>query len=131
VFDKSISYREIQNVIDKYNMGETFKNLPRGLDSNISSTSTMSNTLKVSIHLLRALVRNPSIILIDSVFDSFTTEQSEQILESIIDKIPISLIVTRDPHIIQRSNRSLVLNHSSLMELKPSKLVTNLGGIHE
>ena len=68
-------------------------------------------------------------MIITVVIPCFKT--SYKTTNSIIDKIPISLIVTRDPHIIQRSNRSWVLNHSSLMELKPSKLVTNLGGIHE
>jgi ABC-type protease/lipase transport system fused ATPase/permease subunit len=76
------------------------------------------------IHLLRALVRSPSILLIDNI--NLSTDIFSKIIQSVSSNIPIVLFVTQEPSLIAFSNRSLILNNAKLIELKPSILISNM-----
>ena len=71
VFDKSISVENILKTIDFYHLDGIFNELSDGLSTSISQISPTSKTTKNSIHLLRALIRQPRIILIDDVLSQY------------------------------------------------------------
>lgn len=126
VFDKSISVENVLKTIEYYNLDEIFKELPEGLSTSISQISSTSQITKSYIHLLRALIRNPRIILIDDVLNQFTNKGSLGLINRIISCVPIVVFVSRNPNLISFANRSLVLNKGKLMEVETSQLINNI-----
>jgi len=124
LYDKSISTNHIQSIINSYNLQELMQDLPQGLQTKVGQSSTIASTTKSMIHLLRALVRSPSILLIDNI--NLPTDIFSKIIQSVSSNIPIVLFVTQEPSLIAFSNRSLIFNNAKLIELKPSILISNM-----
>ena len=126
VFDKSISVENILKTIDFFHLDGIFNELSDGLSTSISQISPTSKTTKNSIHLLRALIRQPRILLIDDVLSQFSSEESLKLINSIISCVPIVVFVSKNPDIISFANRSLVLNKGNLVEVETSNLIKNI-----
>ena len=121
-----IIWSVVLKTIEYYNLDEIFKELPEGLSTSISQISSTSQITKSYIHLLRALIRNPRIILIDDVLNQFTNKGSLGLINRIISCVPIVVFVSRNPNLISFANRSLVLNKGKLMEVETSQLINNI-----
>ena len=126
VFDKSISVENILKTIDFFHLDGIFNELSDGLSTSISQISPTSKTTKNSIHLLRALIRQPRILLIDDVLSQFSREESLRLINSIVSCVPIVVFVSKNPDIISFANRSLVLNKGNLVEVETSNLIKNI-----
>ncbi len=126
LFDKSISTSHVQSIINSYSLEEFLQDLPQGLQTEVGQSSTIASSSKSMIHLLRALVRSPQILLIDSLFQNIPPDSLSELIQSVSSNIPIVLFVTQEPSIVALSNRSLVINGSNLIELKPSALISNM-----
>ena len=128
VYDSSISPPQIRKILKRFDLWDEFSILPKGLETHISSTSTISNTIKVYIHLARALVRSPYILILDDIFLSIDSQKAQNLLIKISQSSAIILFVTKDPSLISLANRSLILSKKGLLELTPSSLQSKLSG---
>jgi ATP-binding cassette subfamily C protein len=126
LFDKSIKLNHVQSIVDIYGLQDFIKDLPQGLDTEVGQSSTIAASSKSIIHLLRALVRCPQILLVDNIFQNIPTEAVSQILHSISVNIPILVFVTQSPSLVAMCNRSLIIAGSELSEVSPSNLIANM-----
>jgi ATP-binding cassette subfamily C protein len=128
VYNPSITSPQIRKTLKYFDLWDDFSDLPKGLETHISNTSTISNTVKVYIHLARSLVRSPYIIIIDDFLLYLDSEKVQSLLTKISQSSAIVLFVTKDPSLISIANRSLVLSKKGLLELPPSSLYSKLSG---
>ena len=131
VYKPDISTPQIMKTLKKYDLWDTFSDLPKGLDTRISNTSSISNTIKVFIHLARSLVRSPSIMFIDDIFQSVEVENAQKLLLKISQCSSIVVFVTKEPSLISIANRSLLLTQNGLLEISPRALQTKLTGTNQ
>jgi ATP-binding cassette subfamily B protein len=128
VYSQSISASKILKTLKDYDLWDVFSELPKGLETHISNTSSLSNTLKVYIHLARSLVRSPNVMIIDDIFLTLDTDISQKLLTSISRLASIVLFVSKEPSLISIANRSLILSPSGLVEISPRILQSKLSG---
>ncbi len=128
VYSPSISSSKILKTLKDFDLWDVFSELPNGLETHISNTSSLSNTLKVYIHLARSLVRLPYVMIVDDIFLTLDNEISQKLLVSISRLISIVLFVSNDPSLISLANRSLILSPTGLVEISPQILQSKLAG---
>jgi ATP-binding cassette subfamily B protein len=126
LFDKSISANHVQEIISSYELESYLEDLPQGLHTEVGQSSSIASSSKSMIHLLRALVRSPQVLLIDNIFQNIPPDTLSKIIQSISLNIPIVVFVTQEPSLVALCNRSLVINSSKLLELNPSTLIQNM-----
>ena len=128
VYSPSISSSKILKTLKDFDLWDVFSELPNGLETHISNTCSLSNTLKVYIHLARSLVRSPYVMIVDDIFLSLDNEISQKLLVSISRFTSIVLFVSKDPSLISLANRSLILSPKGLVEISPQILQSKLAG---
>ena len=128
VYSPSISSSKILKTLKDFDLWDVFSELPKGLETHISNTSSLSNTLKVYIHLARSLVRSPYVMIVDDIFLTLDNEISQKLLTSISRLTSIVLFVSKDPSLISIANRSLILSPNGLVEISPRILQSKLTG---
>ena len=126
VFDSSINTSTIQKTIKFYDLGEFLVDLPHGLDTFITSNSSISDTTKTVVHILRTLVRSPRILLMDDILTSFDSEKAIRLISKVSMVTPIFIFVSKDSNLISLASRSLVLNKGNLIEAETSQLISRL-----
>jgi len=131
VFDDSFSASQIRKIIDTYELQSLYTTLPKGLETFVGTDSVVSSSDRTTIHLLRALVRSPRLLIVDDIFSSYTQAERITIVRSIIRNIPICIFVTKDPDIVSLCSRSLTLKSGSISEVQPQQVVRNLLMAHK
>jgi ATP-binding cassette subfamily C protein len=126
LFDKSISANHVQEIISSYELESFLEDLPQGLHTEVGQSSSIASSSKSMIHLLRALVRSPQVLLIDNIFQNIPPDTLSKVIQSISLNISIVVFVTQEPSLVALCNRSLVINSSKLLELNPSTLIQNM-----
>ncbi len=126
VFDSSINTSLIQKTIKFYDLGEFLVDLPQGLDTIISSSSSISDTTKTVIHILRTLIRTPRVLLMDDILTSFDREKAITLISKISRVTPIFIFASKDPNLISLASRSLILRNGNLIEAETSQLISKL-----
>ncbi len=126
VFDPQISQSNILDTIELYGLASILSSLPQGLATELGPSVQISNSDKIIIHLLRSLVRNPRILVIDELLADIDSDFAQSLLIRISQNIPIVIFVSLDPNLISIANRSLVLSSKGLQELPPPELITRI-----
>ncbi|KGG29502.1 toxin secretion ABC transporter [Prochlorococcus sp. MIT 0702] len=72
------SHKELINIIEK--LGVSQLNLFRDLNRQIGNSGSLSGGEKVIIQVIRAIVRNPSVLVVDNVMDSLPNELRKRFL---------------------------------------------------
>lgn len=126
LYDESISLSHVYKTISMLELDQLMIDLPQGLNTELGSSSPISATSQLYIHLLRSLIRNPEILLVDIPLDTLPPKDSTTLVEKLSFISEIIILNTRSPDIVSMCNRSFVLHNSKLIETKPQDLSETL-----
>lgn len=120
LLDKNIPDKVVINAAKEIGAHEFIEKLPGGYDYNVMERgATLSLGQRQLISFLRALVFNPSILVLDEATSSVDTE-TEQIVQTAIEKMIVkrtSIIIAHRLSTIQNANKIIVMNKGEIAEI--------------
>ena len=109
-------------------------NLPGGYDYNVMERgATLSVGQAQLISFIRALVFNPSILVLDEATSSVDTE-SEMLIQSTIQKLMqgrTSIVIAHRLSTIQNADQIMVLDHGEIVEMGTHQELLHLNGAYK
>ena len=116
----SISREEVIAAAKLIDMDEFIMKLPNGYDYNVMERgSTLSLGQRQLISFIRALLYNPSILILDEATSSIDTE-SEVLIQKAIDTLikgRTSIVIAHRLSTIRKANKIIVLDKGEIMEM--------------
>jgi ATP-binding cassette, subfamily B, multidrug efflux pump len=117
--NKDIHYERVEEAAKLIGMHEFIMRLPGGYDYNVMERgATLSLGQRQLLSFIRALLYNPSILVLDEATSSIDTE-SEQLIEHAIDTLisgRTSIVIAHRLSTIQRADRIIVLDKGEVKE---------------
>lgn len=118
-FDRSIPDEKIIAALDELEMGDWFRSLPKGLDSELETGSrSLSAGEAQLLAFTRVFLRNPGLVILDEA-SSRLDPATEQKLERAIDKLlngRTAIIIAHRLHTIHRADDVLILEKGNAIE---------------
>ncbi|NOH03176.1 MAG: ABC transporter ATP-binding protein [Chloroflexi bacterium] len=118
-FDRSIPDEKIIATLEELEMGDWFRNLPHGLDSELETGSrSLSAGEAQLLAFTRVFLRNPGLVILDEA-SSRLDPATEQKLEHAIDKLlkgRTAIIIAHRLHTIHRADDILILEKGIVSE---------------
>jgi ABC-type multidrug transport system fused ATPase/permease subunit len=116
----SITQAEINIAIKKANADEFINNFPQGLETEIGNHGvTLSVGQKQKIAIVRAILRNPELVIIDEEANTFDTVTEKLITAAMTElcRDRTALVITNRLPILKNADQILVLNQGKIMEV--------------
>jgi ATP-binding cassette subfamily B protein len=114
-------------------MHEFIMRLPGGYDYNVMERgTTLSLGQRQLLSFIRAMLYNPSVLILDEATSSIDTE-SEQLIQQAIDKLikgRTSIIIAHRLSTIRKANRIVVLDKGELVETGTHEELLQRGGFY-
>lgn len=118
-FDRSIPDEKIVAALEELEMGDWFRSLPKGLDSELETGSrSLSAGEAQLLAFTRVFLRNPGLVILDEA-SSRLDPATEQKLERAIDKLlngRTAIIIAHRLHTIHRADDVLILEKGNVVE---------------
>lgn len=118
-FDRSIPDEKIIATLEELEMGDWFRNLPKGLDTELETGSrSLSAGEAQLLAFTRVFLRNPGLVILDEA-SSRLDPATEQKLERAIDKLlhgRTAIIIAHRLHTIHRAHDILILEKGVVRE---------------
>lgn len=118
-FDRSIPDEQIIATLEELEMGDWFRNLPNGLDTELETGSrSLSAGEAQLLAFTRVFLRNPGLVILDEA-SSRLDPATEQKLERAIDKLlqgRTAIIIAHRLHTIHRAEDILILEKGVVSE---------------
>lgn len=118
-FDRSIPDEKIIATLEELEMGDWFRSLPRGLDTELETGSrSLSAGEAQLLAFTRVFLRNPGLVILDEA-SSRLDPATEQKLERAIDKLlsgRTAIIIAHRLHTIHRADEILILEKGVVSE---------------
>ncbi len=111
--NQNISIDEIVHLVKKLHFGSIIHSMKDGFNTEIDPTGTKLSTNQIKkILLLRALIKDPKIILLDEPFIGLNTLEQNAIMDFLEEKSKTTTIIitTNDDNIIQRAHLKMKLD---------------------
>jgi ATP-binding cassette subfamily B protein len=122
---------EIEDVANGIGTGEWLRALPRGLDSDVGERGALlSMGQRQLVALVRVLVRQPRIFLLDEAtasVDPFTERQIQEAIELILRQTT-SILIAHRLSTVRAADRILVLDHGQILEEGNHEQLMGAGG---
>jgi ATP-binding cassette subfamily B protein len=116
---EGISEKQVNELIDVLDLREMFDKFPKGLDTNVGKYgSNLSGGQKQIIILLRVLLQNPSILLMDEPTASID-DNTKEIIYKIISKVIESktvIMVTHDKYLLKYADRVITMEGGKIIK---------------
>lgn len=129
----NISREQVIQAAQMIDMHEFIMSLPGGYDFNVMERgSTLSLGQRQLISFIRALLYNPSILVLDEATSSVDTE-SELLIQKAIDTLisgRTSIIIAHRLSTIRKANKIIVLDRGELKEMGTHDELLALGGFY-
>lgn len=117
--DPSIGRGEINAALEKVGAGDFIRSLPNGIDEEVKEKgSTFSSGQRQLISFARALVFNPSILILDEATANIDTE-TEEVIQQALDVVKegrTSLVIAHRLSTIRNADQIIVLEKGSIVE---------------
>jgi ATP-binding cassette, subfamily B, bacterial len=128
-FDRSIPDDKIIGALEELDMGDWYRNLPKGLDTELETGSrSLSAGEAQLLAFTRVFLRNPGLVILDEA-SSRLDPATEQKLERAIDKLlngRTTIIIAHRLHTIHRADDILILEKGVVSEYgKRTQLATD------
>ncbi|KMQ50908.1 Lipid A export ATP-binding/permease protein MsbA [Chitinispirillum alkaliphilum] len=127
---QNASMEEVVNAAQAANAMEFIQKLPDGFDTNIGDHGVMlSGGQRQRISIARALLKNPSVLILDEATSSLDTE-SERLVQSAINNLiqhRSALVVAHRLSTIQNADKILVLENGKITEEGTHESLLKLG----
>lgn len=107
-------------------------NLPDGYDTMVGERGTgLSGGQRQRISLARALLKNPSILVLDDTTSALDMETEFSIQENLKQTYKTKIIIAHRISSVKNADLILVLNHGALVEWGTHETLLNLGGYYK
>lgn len=129
----AISKERVEEAARLIGMHDFILQLPGGYDYNVMERgATLSLGQRQLLSFIRALLYNPSVLILDEATSSVDTE-SEQMIEQAIDKLisgRTSIVIAHRLSTIQRADNIIVLDKGEIKEIGPHHQLIRQGGFY-
>jgi ABC-type bacteriocin/lantibiotic exporter with double-glycine peptidase domain len=108
----SISMHDINSVLDELGLIDDFSQLEHGLDTILTGTGApLSTTQLQRLMLVRAIVINPQLMIIDGIIDNLSHEHIQKVINCLLKRKHewMLLLTTRSDQIANQLDQQLVL----------------------
>lgn len=127
----SISKEQVVQAAKMIGVHDFIMSLPQGYDYNVMERgSTLSLGQRQLLSFIRALLYNPSILILDEATSSIDTE-SEALIQQAIDKLiagRTSIVIAHRLSTIRKASKILVMDKGELKEVGTHEELLTLGG---
>jgi ATP-binding cassette subfamily B multidrug efflux pump len=127
----SISKEQVVQAAEMIGVHDFIMSLPGGYDYNVMERgSTLSLGQRQLLSFIRALLYNPSILILDEATSSIDTE-SEALIQHAIDKLiagRTSIVIAHRLSTIRKASKILVMDKGELKEMGTHEELLTLGG---
>jgi ABC-type multidrug transport system fused ATPase/permease subunit len=116
----NISRSDIDLAIKKANVDEFINKLPQGLETKVGTRGIILSTgQKQIITIVRAILRNPELVIIDEEVNTFDTATEKLVTTAITElcRDRTALIITNRLPILKNADQIVVLNQGQIMEI--------------
>ena len=118
-FDRSISDEKIIATLEELELGDWYRNLPKGLDTELDTGSrSLSAGEAQLLAFTRVFLRNPGLVILDEA-SSRLDPATEQKLERAIDKLlknRTAIIIAHRLDTIHRADEVMILDKGNVSE---------------
>jgi len=117
-----LSLAELRRVLDEVGLGDAISRLPEGLHTQLTTGGQpLSSGQRVLLHLARALLLRPRLLIIDEALDSLDAGIRDRVLRTLLasDAPWTLLLITHHPDLLGRCERALVLSDGQLHSVTP------------
>ncbi|MDX2047081.1 MAG: ABC transporter ATP-binding protein [Chitinophagaceae bacterium] len=129
----AISKQEVEQAARLIGMHDFIMQLPGGYDYNVMERgSTLSLGQRQLLSFIRALLYNPSILILDEATSSVDTE-SEQLIQHAIDTLiagRTSVVIAHRLSTIRKANKIIVLDRGEIKEAGTHEELLQKGGFY-
>jgi ATP-binding cassette, subfamily B, multidrug efflux pump len=129
-----ITREQVEHAARLIGMHEFIMQLPGGYDYQVMERgSTLSLGQRQLISFVRALLYNPSILILDEATSSIDTE-SEQLIQQAIDKLiagRTSIVIAHRLSTISKASKIIVLDKGEVREMGTHEELLKLGGFYQ
>jgi ATP-binding cassette subfamily B protein len=129
----AISKEQVHEAAKMIGMHEFIMQLPGGYDYHVMERgATLSLGQRQLLSFIRALLYNPSILILDEATSSIDTE-SEQLIERAIDALikgRTSIVIAHRLSTIRKADKIIVLDKGSIVEMGSHNELLQLGGFY-
>ncbi|MBS1669675.1 MAG: ABC transporter ATP-binding protein [Bacteroidetes bacterium] len=131
--NESIPREKVEEAARLIGMHEFIEALPNGYDYNVMERgSTLSLGQRQLLSFIRALLYNPSILILDEATSSVDTE-SELLIEGAIDKLVkgrTSIVIAHRLSTIRKASKIIVLDKGEIKEIGTHEQLLAIGGFY-
>lgn len=131
--DPSIRKEQVVEAAKLIGVHDFIMQLPGGYDYNVMERgSTLSLGQRQLLSFIRALLYNPSILILDEATSSIDTE-SEMLIEKAIDKLisgRTSIVIAHRLSTIRKANKIIVLDKGEIKEIGSHDELLLMGGFY-
>ena len=117
-FNNNISDEDIWKACDTVGVSHLIKTLPKGLDSKITDTSSISEGEKQLLTIARAMTVDTPFLILDEATSNVDT-RTEELVQEAMDKLmkdKTSFIIAHRLSTIKNANLILVMNEGNIIE---------------
>jgi ATP-binding cassette subfamily B protein len=129
----AITKEQVQEAAKMIGMHEFIMQLPGGYDYHVMERgATLSLGQRQLLSFIRALLYNPSILILDEATSSIDTE-SEQLIERAIDALikgRTSIVIAHRLSTIRKADKIIVLDKGTIVEMGSHNELLQLGGFY-
>jgi ATP-binding cassette subfamily B protein len=129
----SISKQQVHEAAKMIGMHDFIMQLPGGYDYPVMERgATLSLGQRQLLSFIRALLYNPSILILDEATSSIDTE-SEQLIEKAIETLikgRTSIVIAHRLSTIRKASKIIVLDKGEMMEMGTHNALLELGGFY-
>ena len=129
----TITKEQVQEAAQMIGMHDFIMQLPGGYDYHVMERgATLSLGQRQLLSFIRALLYNPSILILDEATSSIDTE-SEQLIERAIDALikgRTSIVIAHRLSTIRKADKIIVLDKGSIVEMGSHNELLQLGGFY-
>lgn len=131
--NKDISRERVEEAARLIGMHDFIMQLPGGYDYNVMERgATLSLGQRQLLSFIRALLYNPSVLILDEATSSVDTE-SELLIEHAIEKLiagRTSIVIAHRLSTIQRADNIIVLDKGKVLEMGPHRELIRQNGFY-
>jgi ABC-type multidrug transport system fused ATPase/permease subunit len=124
---------QIRRALDASDFAATVDSFPLGLETPVGERgSTLSGGQRQRLALARALIANPSILLLDDCTSALDAETEAQVQAALLDLYPdlTCLVVSHKISSVDHADRVAVLDKGRIVEQGPPEKLLLLGGAY-
>lgn len=129
-FDSSYSKEQVEEVL-KLACFDDVQNFPEGIQTQIGERGmSLSGGQRQRLSIARALIKKPSLLVLDDSFSAIDSKTTSRLLESFkkCSFFDTLLVVTHKPIVAENMDRIIVLNDGTIEEMGTHEELAKKGG---